>query len=68
MTATNIFWVWQGLIAKPLRRSIWKFIEIQVFSNLKYMYTVSESIRNLYRKNYHKKLFVVRNLPLKNPC
>jgi glycosyltransferase involved in cell wall biosynthesis len=56
-----------GLDQKPLRRSIWKFIETQVFSNLKYMYTVSESIRNLYRRNYHKKLFVVRNLPSKNP-
>jgi glycosyltransferase involved in cell wall biosynthesis len=56
-----------GLDQKPLRRSIWKFIETRVFSNLKYMYTVSESIRNLYRRNYHKKLFVVRNLPLKNP-
>lgn len=56
-----------GLDKKPFRRSIWKFIETRVFSNLKYMYTVSESIRNLYRKNYHKKLFVVRNLPIKNP-
>ena len=56
-----------GLVHKPVRRSIWRFIEIRVFSNLKHMYTVSESIRNLYRKNYHKKLFVVRNLPLKNP-
>ena len=57
-----------GLVNKPLRRSIWRFIEIRVFSNLKYMYTVSESIRNLYRRNYHKRIFVVRNLPLKNPC
>jgi glycosyltransferase involved in cell wall biosynthesis len=56
-----------GFDRKPLRRSIWKFIEVRVFSHLKYMYTVSDSIRNLYRKNYHKKLFVVRNLPLKNP-
>jgi glycosyltransferase involved in cell wall biosynthesis len=56
-----------GLDQKPIRRSVWKFIETRVFSNLKYMYTVSESIRNLYRRNYRKKLFVVRNLPLKNP-
>src|SRR6202042_1415974 len=56
-----------GLDRKPLRRSVWKFIEIRVFSNLKYMYTVSDSIRNLYRKNYQKKLFVVRNLPFRNP-
>ncbi len=53
-----------GLDQKPLRRSVWKFIESQVFSRLKYMYTVSESISNLYRKNYHKKLFLVRNLPV----
>lgn len=57
-----------GLDQKPLRRSVWKFIESRVFSGLKYMFTVSESISNLYRKNYHKKLFLVRNLPYKNPC
>jgi glycosyltransferase involved in cell wall biosynthesis len=56
-----------GLDKKPVRRSIWKFLETRVFSNLKYMYTVSESIRNLYLRNYHGKLLVVRNLPLKNP-
>ncbi len=56
-----------GLDKKPIRRSIWKFIETRVFSNLKYMYTVSDSIRNLYLRNYHGKLSVVRNLPLKEP-
>ena len=56
-----------GMEQKPLRRNIWKFIEVHVFARLKYIYTVSDSIRNLYRKIYHKKLFVVRNLPLKEP-
>ena len=56
-----------GMDKKPVRRSIWKFIENRVLSRLNYMYTVSDSIRNLYRKNYHKNLYVVRNLPLKNP-
>src|SRR5450432_384350 len=56
-----------GMDRKPIRRSFWKFVEARVFSNLKYTYTVSDSIRNLYRKNYNKRLFVVRNLPLKNP-
>ncbi len=56
-----------GLDKKPIRRSIWKFIEMRVFSNLKYMYTVSDSIRNLYLRNYHGNLSVVRNLPLKEP-
>jgi glycosyltransferase involved in cell wall biosynthesis len=57
-----------GMNKKPVRRAVWKFIESRVFSRLKYMYTVSDSIMNLYRRNYHKKLFVVRNLPLKNPA
>lgn len=53
-----------GMDRKPLRRSVWKVIETWVFSNLHFMYTVSGSIRNLYRRTYHKKFFVVRNLPL----
>ncbi len=53
-----------GMDQKPIRRSIWKFIETGVFSRLKYMFTVSESVRNLYRRDYHKKLFVIRNIPM----
>ena len=53
-----------GMDQKPIRRSIWKFLETRVFASLKYMYTVSESVRNLYRRDYHKKLFVVRNIPM----
>jgi glycosyltransferase involved in cell wall biosynthesis len=56
-----------GMDQKPVRRIVWKFIESRVFARIKYMYTVSDSIRNLYRKTYLKKLFVVRNLPFKNP-
>jgi glycosyltransferase involved in cell wall biosynthesis len=55
-----------GMERKPLRRSVWRFVERRVFSRLKFMYTVSDSIRNLYRKNYLKKLYLVRNLPLKH--
>jgi glycosyltransferase involved in cell wall biosynthesis len=53
-----------GMDQKPLRRAVWKFVESQVFSRLKYIYTVSESIRNAYRRDYLKKLSVVRNVPL----
>jgi glycosyltransferase involved in cell wall biosynthesis len=56
-----------GMERKPLRRSVWKFIERRIFSGLHYMYTVSDSIRTLYRKNYHRNLWLVRNLPYKNP-
>ncbi|MEJ0082618.1 MAG: glycosyltransferase [Puia sp.] len=55
-----------GMDKKPFRRNFWRYIETRIFSRLKYMYTVSDSIRNLYEKIYHEKLFVVRNLPLKN--
>jgi len=56
-----------GMDEKPFRRNVWKYIETRIFSRLKYMYTVSESIRDLYGKIYHENLFVVRNLPMKNP-
>lgn len=56
-----------GMERKPFRRSVWKFIERRIFSGLHYMYTVSDSIRSLYRKNYHRNLWLVRNLPCKNP-
>jgi len=56
-----------GLEEKPVRRAVWKFIEKRVFSKVKYIYTVSPSIRDLYQQQYHKKLIVVRNLPYKNP-
>jgi glycosyltransferase involved in cell wall biosynthesis len=54
-----------GLDQKPIRRSIWKRIEKMVFHRLKYMYTVCDSVRNLYRREYDKKLSVVRNLPFR---
>jgi glycosyltransferase involved in cell wall biosynthesis len=57
-----------GMDRKPLRRSIWKMIETRVFSHLTHVYTVSESISSLYAATYHKKLAVVRNLPLLNPA
>lgn len=56
-----------GLDRKPFRYSIWKFIENRVLSKLKYMYTVSEPIRDLYQKDFKGSLFIVRNLPLRNP-
>ncbi|MFI5124684.1 MAG: glycosyltransferase [Chitinophagales bacterium] len=52
-----------GLERKPIRRSIWKSFEKLLFHHLKYAYTVCDSIRNLYRREYDKKLSVVRNLP-----
>jgi len=55
-----------GMDRKPVRRAVWKWIESRTFSRLKYIYTVSDSIGNLYRKIYLKKVLTVRNLPLRN--
>jgi len=55
-----------GMDRKPVRRAVWKWIESRTFSRLKHIYTVSDSIGNLYRKIYLKKVLTVRNLPLRN--
>ncbi len=54
-----------GMDQKPVRRLIWKAIEKMIFHRVKYAYTVSDSVRNLYRRDYDKKLTVVRNLPFR---
>jgi glycosyltransferase involved in cell wall biosynthesis len=55
-----------GLEKKPVRSAIWKSIEKKVFSQVKWIYTVSDSIRDLYLRDYQRKILVVRNLPYKN--
>lgn len=55
-----------GMDRKPLRRRFWKAIEKMILPRLKYAYTVCDSVRNLYRRDYNKKLLVVRNLPYRD--
>jgi glycosyltransferase involved in cell wall biosynthesis len=55
-----------GMDQKPLRRHIWKAVEKILFHRVKYAYTVCDSVRNLYRRDYNKKLTVVRNLPFRD--
>jgi glycosyltransferase involved in cell wall biosynthesis len=47
----------------PFKKSIWKAIERFIFPKLKHVFTVNESIKNLYEKEYGVKVNVVRNLP-----
>lgn len=54
----------QGRAAKK----VWEKIEAFIFPKLKTIYTVNESIAEMYRKKYGKELFVVRNVsPLWQP-
>ncbi len=51
----------QGRAAKK----VWAAIERFIFPKLEVIFTVNESIADLYEKDYGKKLKIVRNLPLK---
>tara|TARA_B100000902_G_scaffold369138_1_gene393071 strand:+ start:643 stop:1722 length:1080 start_codon:yes stop_codon:yes gene_type:complete len=52
------------LLNRPLVKSVWLYIERLCLPNLKYSYTVSESIADYYRSVYQIKMSVVRNFPL----
>ena len=51
------------LSGRPLVKNIWTAIERICLPKAKKMYTVNESIANLYREKYNKKVDVVRNVP-----
>jgi len=48
-------------------KSIWTTIEKWIFPKLKYVFTVNESIAELYRKQYKGTVNVMRNIPLLKP-
>lgn len=50
---------------RPFVRSVWKWLERRTLPNMKHMFTVNESIANLYRKEYDVNPAVVRNLPFR---
>jgi glycosyltransferase involved in cell wall biosynthesis len=46
-------------------RKVWLSIERWIFPKLKHVFTVNDSIAELYRKQYKAEIKVVRNIPLK---
>ena len=48
----------------PNKKSIWKNIERKIFSKLKYVFTVNDSIAKIYSEEYNVDVKVVRNIPL----
>ena len=46
-------------------KKVWSTIEKLIFPKLKYVFTVNESISELYFKDYKSRPFVIRNLPSK---
>ena len=51
------------LVNRKKTQSIWKRLERYIFPKLKHVYTVNESIANLYRKEYGIPIEVIRNVP-----
>ena len=51
------------LMHRPFVRKIWERIEKWIFPRLKHVFTVNQSIADLYEKEYGVKIRVVRNLP-----
>jgi glycosyltransferase involved in cell wall biosynthesis len=50
---------------RPFIKRIWLSIEKKIFPKLKTIITVNESIAQLYKNSYAKKLIVIRNVPLR---
>ncbi len=50
------------LVSRPKVQKIWERIEARIFPKLEHIYTVNQSIADLYKKKYGKELFVVRNI------
>ncbi len=56
------------LVNRPIIRAIWKSIERFIFPKLKKVYTVNQSIADIYSKEYKVNVKVVRNIAEKwNP-
>jgi len=55
------------LLENPKKQRIWKRLEQWIFPKLKSIITVNKSIADIYNKEYHKNLSVVRNIPLARP-
>lgn len=47
----------------PVKKKIWKKLEDWLFPKIKTIYTVNESVKNEYQKEYNLPIGIVRNVP-----
>jgi glycosyltransferase involved in cell wall biosynthesis len=52
------------LADRPRVRAVWETIESYIFPKLKNVFTVNDSIAELYNTKYHLKPLVMRNIPI----
>ena len=53
------------LVGRKFVIGVWKWIEDAIFPRLKYVIAVNQSIADLYSKEYHVEIGVVRNVPFR---
>lgn len=53
-----------GLTGRPFPKFVWERIEGAIFPHLKHVFTVNESIAEIYRNKYKVDVKVLRNVPL----
>ncbi len=51
---------------RPKVKKAWEKIEKSIFPKLKYIFTVNQSIADLYRNQYNKEVQVLRNVPTRD--
>lgn len=54
----------EGLTNRPIPKRIWLAVERHIFPRLRNVFTVNETIANIYRGLYHVPVHVVRNVPV----
>lgn len=54
------------LIGKPFKQSVWKFLEKMFVSETDAIYTVTDSIAQIFNKKYKVDCKLIRNVPLRN--
>ena len=52
-----------GMEERRIVRRVWKGIESFIFPRIDFVYTICDSFRDLYAKDYHRLLYTVRNVP-----
>lgn len=65
---THEYYLGQPELTNPLAKKIWSGVEKFIFPRLKYIYTICDSFCELYKKDYDKQLYAVRNVPYKEPA
>lgn len=65
---THEYYLGQPELTNPVAKVVWKKVEQFIFPRINHIYTICDSFCDLYRKDYQKELFTVRNVPYKDPA